>query len=52
MRVAKGKSEFAELANASDYAMAVISSAKGKVPETHPHFIGTYWGAIRTSFCV
>jgi pyruvate decarboxylase len=52
MRVAKEKSAFAELANASGYPMAVMSSAKGKVPETHPHFIGTYWGAVSTSFCV
>jgi pyruvate decarboxylase len=52
MRAAKGKSAFAELANASDYPMAVISFAKGKVPETHLHFIGIYWGVVSTSFCV
>ncbi|KAF8721410.1 hypothetical protein HU200_023123 [Digitaria exilis] len=23
----------------------------GLVPETHPHFIGTYWGAVSTAFC-
>jgi len=28
-----------------------MPSAKGFVPETHPHFIGTYWGAVSTAFC-
>ncbi|KAF9680056.1 hypothetical protein SADUNF_Sadunf06G0080300 [Salix dunnii] len=28
-----------------------MPSAKGLVPEHHPHFIGTYWGAVSTSFC-
>eukprot|EP01018_Ginkgo_biloba_P000833 Gb_33733 [translate_table: standard] len=51
LRVAKAGSAFVELANASGYALAVMPSAKGQVPETHPHFIGTYWGAVSTSFC-
>jgi len=51
MRVAKAKSAFVELADASGYPVAVMPSAKGQFPETHPHFIGTYWGAISTSFC-
>uniref|UniRef100_A0A5B7A7R1 pyruvate decarboxylase n=1 Tax=Davidia involucrata TaxID=16924 RepID=A0A5B7A7R1_DAVIN len=28
-----------------------MPSAKGLVPEKHPHFIGTYWGAVSTAFC-
>jgi pyruvate decarboxylase len=28
-----------------------MPSAKGLVPETHPHFLGTYWGAVSTAFC-
>jgi pyruvate decarboxylase len=51
MRVAKAKSAFLKLAYASGYAVAVMPSAKGQVPETHPHFIGTYWGAASTAFC-
>ncbi|XP_074270518.1 pyruvate decarboxylase 2-like [Silene latifolia] len=51
MRVAKAGNAFVELADASGYAMAVMPSAKGLVPEHHPHFIGTYWGAVSTSFC-
>jgi len=51
MRVAKAKNAFVELADASGYPVAVMPSAKGQVPEIHPHFIGTYWGAISTSFC-
>nr|ASA45903.1 PDC [Taxodium sp. 'Zhongshanshan']AWL83218.1 PDC2 [Taxodium sp. 'Zhongshanshan'] len=51
LRAAKAKSAFAELANASGYAVAVMPSAKGQVIETHPHFIGTYWGAVSTAFC-
>ncbi|KAH7306599.1 hypothetical protein KP509_22G021300 [Ceratopteris richardii] len=35
----------------SGYAVAVMPSAKGLFPESHPHFIGTYWGAISSSFC-
>ncbi|XP_073284128.1 pyruvate decarboxylase 1-like [Primulina huaijiensis] len=51
LRVAKACSEFVELVNACGYAMAVMPSAKGLVPEQHPHFIGTYWGAVGTAFC-
>lgn len=28
-----------------------MPSGKGLVPEHHPQFIGTYWGAISTHFC-
>ncbi|KAI4318241.1 hypothetical protein L6164_026029 [Bauhinia variegata] len=31
-------------ANACGYAIAMMPSAKGLVPEHHPHFIGTYCG--------
>ncbi|CAN8257419.1 unnamed protein product [Cochlearia groenlandica] len=51
LRVAKASDAFVELADASGYAMAVMPSAKGLVPEHHPHFIGTYWGAVSTPFC-
>ncbi|XP_010922580.1 pyruvate decarboxylase 2 [Elaeis guineensis] len=51
IRVAKAGKAFVELADACGYPIAVMPSAKGLVPEHHPHFIGTYWGAISTAFC-
>ncbi|KAG6640225.1 hypothetical protein I3843_10G149900 [Carya illinoinensis] len=51
MRVAKACDAFVELADACCYALAVMPSGKGLVPEDHPHFIGTYWGAVSTAFC-
>nr|CAD1841907.1 unnamed protein product [Ananas comosus var. bracteatus] len=51
LRVAKASKAFVELADVCGYAVAVMPSAKGLVPEHHPHFIGTYWGAVSTAFC-
>ncbi|KAK6917660.1 Thiamine pyrophosphate enzyme, N-terminal TPP-binding domain, partial [Dillenia turbinata] len=51
LRVAKAQKAFVELADACGFPMAVMPSGKGLVPEHHPHFIGTYWGAVSTSFC-
>ncbi|KAI8014612.1 Pyruvate decarboxylase 4 [Camellia lanceoleosa] len=51
LRVAKACEAFVELADACGYALAVMPSAKGLVPEHHPRFIGTYWGAVSTAFC-
>ncbi|XP_047180436.1 pyruvate decarboxylase 2-like isoform X1 [Vigna umbellata] len=51
LRVAKACEAFVELADASGYPFAVMPSAKGLVPEYHPHFIGTFWGAVSTAFC-
>ena len=51
IRVANAGKAFVELADASGYAVAVMPSAKGLAPEYHPRFIGTYWGAVSTSFC-
>lgn len=51
LRVAQACDAFVELADACGYAMSVMPSAKGLVPEHHPHFIGTYWGAVSTAFC-
>ncbi|XP_077237009.1 pyruvate decarboxylase 2-like [Tasmannia lanceolata] len=51
IRVAKAGEAFAELADACGYAVAMMPSAKGLVPETHPRFIGTYWGAVSTACC-
>ncbi|XP_009391704.2 pyruvate decarboxylase 1 [Musa acuminata AAA Group] len=51
IRVAKAGKAFVELADACGYPIAVMPSAKGLVPEQHPRFIGTYWGAVSTAFC-
>ncbi|OIT06021.1 pyruvate decarboxylase 1 [Nicotiana attenuata] len=51
VRVAKAQQAFVELANACGYPIAVMPSGKGLVPEHHPNFIGTYWGAVSSSFC-
>ncbi|KAL4557901.1 hypothetical protein LXL04_036095 [Taraxacum kok-saghyz] len=51
LRVANACQAFVEFADASGYAFAVSPSGKGLVPEHHPHFIGTYWGAVSTAFC-
>ncbi|KAF7803350.1 pyruvate decarboxylase 1 [Senna tora] len=51
LRVAKAQQAFLELIEASGYPIAAMPSGKGLVPEHHPHFIGTYWGAVSTSYC-
>lgn len=51
LRVSKAYKTFVELADSCGYAVAVMPSAKGLVPEHHPQFIGTYWGTIGTAFC-
>lgn len=51
LRFGKAQEAFMEFANASGYPIAVMPSGKGLVPEHHPHFIGTYWGAVSSSFC-
>ncbi|KAK2632747.1 hypothetical protein EUGRSUZ_L01137 [Eucalyptus grandis] len=51
LRTAKAWDTFVELANVCGYALAEMPSAKGLVPEQHPHFIGTYWGIVSTAFC-
>ncbi|KAL3741748.1 hypothetical protein ACJRO7_017249 [Eucalyptus globulus] len=50
LRVAKAQKAFMEFVDASGYPVAIMPSAKGLVQEHHPHFIGTYWGAVSTSF--
>lgn len=51
LRVANAQKAFIELADTSGYPVSVMPSAKGLVPEHHPHFIGTYWGSVSTAFC-
>ncbi|KAI9198709.1 hypothetical protein LWI28_020959 [Acer negundo] len=51
LREAGAQKAFMEFAEASGFPIAVMPSGKGLVPEHHPHFIGTYWGAVSSSFC-
>ncbi|GMJ00777.1 hypothetical protein like AT5G01320 [Hibiscus trionum] len=51
LRVAKAREAFVELADACGYPIAVMPAGKGLVPEHHSRFIGTYWGAVSTTFC-
>eukprot|EP00850_Spirogloea_muscicola_P012585 SM000082S22827 [mRNA] locus=s82:82324:89962:- [translate_table: standard] len=52
MRCSQAQDAFLQLADASGYPVAVMPAAKGLFSEEHQHFIGTYWGAISTPFCV
>ncbi|KAG0568404.1 hypothetical protein KC19_6G017200, partial [Ceratodon purpureus] len=52
LRLGKAKEAFQELVEACGYAYAMMPSAKGQVLESHPCFLGTYWGAVSTSYCL
>lgn len=52
LRVARASKAFVEFAKASGFAVAIMPSAKGQVPESLPNFIGTYWGAVSSPFCL
>ncbi len=43
--------EFRQLADALGSAVAVMPDAKGLIDETHPAFMGTYWGEVSSPFC-
>jgi len=43
--------EFARLAESAGYAVAMMPNAKGFFPETHPQYIGTYWGPVSSPGC-
>eukprot|EP00930_Biecheleria_cincta_P055547 TRINITY_DN41865_c0_g1_i1.p1 TRINITY_DN41865_c0_g1~~TRINITY_DN41865_c0_g1_i1.p1 ORF type:complete len:581 (-),score=109.98 TRINITY_DN41865_c0_g1_i1:185-1927(-) len=46
LRAFDAKTDFLALADASGYAWASMPDAKGMLPESHPCYIGTYWGAV------
>eukprot|EP00891_Asterochloris_glomerata_P007803 jgi/Astpho2/7803/Aster-06094 len=48
----KAQEQFMEVAEASEYPVAVMPNAKSFFPETHPRFIGSYWGQVSTPFTV
>ncbi|KHN26768.1 Pyruvate decarboxylase isozyme 2 [Glycine soja] len=51
LRMAKASDAFMEMVDASGYAFAMLPTAKGMVEESHPNFLGTYWGPASTPFC-
>ena len=52
LRVANAQQSFLDLAESSGYAVAIMPSAKGLFPENHQNFIGTYWGAVSSPYCL
>ncbi|MBW4442041.1 MAG: hypothetical protein KME10_12535 [Plectolyngbya sp. WJT66-NPBG17] len=42
---------FRKLADCSAYAVAIMPNAKGMFPETHPQYIGCYWGQVSSPGC-
>ncbi|MFC4535258.1 alpha-keto acid decarboxylase family protein [Sphaerisporangium dianthi] len=42
---------FRELAEALGCGVAVMPDAKGFFPETHPQYVGIYWGGVSTPGC-
>jgi TPP-dependent 2-oxoacid decarboxylase len=51
LRANRAESAFAELADASGYAIATMPNAKSYFSETHPGYIGTYWGPVSSPGC-
>lgn len=51
LKMSKACDSFMHLADACGYAISVMPSAKGLVPENHPHFIGSYWGSLSSECC-
>jgi indolepyruvate decarboxylase len=40
-----------ELSRQTGYALAAMADAKGFISETHPNFIGIYWGPVSSPGC-
>jgi len=51
LRSAGGEAAFGALADASRYGVAAMPDAKGFFDETHPGFMGIYWGPVSSSGC-
>ncbi|GAQ86799.1 pyruvate decarboxylase [Klebsormidium nitens] len=51
LRCSGAEQAFAELMDACDYPVSMMPDGKGKVSESHPHFIGTYWGNVSSPYC-
>lgn len=51
LRAAGAVAAFRKLADALGCAVAVMPNAKGLFPESHPAFMGTYWGEVSSPDC-
>ncbi|MBV9387747.1 MAG: hypothetical protein JOZ78_15100 [Chroococcidiopsidaceae cyanobacterium CP_BM_ER_R8_30] len=51
LRAFEAISSFRQLADRSEYAVAIMPNAKGMFPETHPQYIGCYWGQVSSPGC-
>jgi pyruvate decarboxylase len=46
LRAAGALDAFRQFIDASGYAVAMMPNAKGFFPESHPNFVGIYWGPV------
>ena len=51
LRAFEAITSFRQLADRSEYAVAIMPNAKGMFPETHPQYIGCYWGQVSSPGC-
>jgi pyruvate decarboxylase len=51
LRAFEAIAAFGQLADCSGYAVATMPNAKGMFPETHPQYIGCYWGQVSSPGC-
>lgn len=51
LRAFEAIESFHKLADFSEYAVAIMPNAKGMFPETHPQYIGCYWGQVSSPGC-
>lgn len=50
LRKTESTAEFLALANALECGVAVMPDAKGLYPESHPHYMGRYWGGVSSPY--
>lgn len=46
LRKGEATEEFLQLANKMECGVAIMPDAKGLFPESHPNFMGRYWGGV------
>lgn len=51
LRACRAEAPFRETADASGYAVAAMPNAKSFFSESHPGYIGTYWGPVSSPGC-
>lgn len=51
VRAGKAEAELRQLTDATGYAVAITPDAKSLFDETHPNYMGIYWGPVGTPGC-